>query len=214
MDIAIHGNPSQVHQVKLTELISNGFKRHGLRSTVTSDRLLHADIHVVIGPHYAKNTYLSHNNVILVDRCYYKGNPDHVSVGWMNTKGGRDFVEGEGRVRPKVRKSLGDKSLFLADFNGVVEDADIVRQHPANVSCETTLAEDIKQCDRAIGYNTTALVLAALGGLDVTCKGDTSILLDENWLNLLPYADWHNDEIESGELWHHLKLSFNQIVSQ
>ncbi len=214
MVIVIHANPTQPHQKQHARLFQQGFKRHGLKSTVTAELNIEADIHVISGPWYAKPYCLHYDNVIYLDRCYYKGNPDHVSVGWLDSTGGRTFLVGEGRQAPKIRECMGKKSLFLADYNGLTEYADIIRMHPDNKKYETTLSEDILKCNRATGYDTTALVIAALSGLDITCKGKTSILKQKNWLNLLPYADWHLDEIGSGELWDHLKLSRNQLASQ
>jgi len=52
------------------------------------------------------------------------------------------------------------------------------------------LAEDLRTHDIAIGYTTTALVQAALEGLQVVCKSPLNIMSELNWLELLPYADW------------------------
>jgi len=55
----------------------------------------------------------------LLDRCFYNSNNNHVSIGWMNSSGGRDFKIGSGKKKLIIRKSNGSKSLFLADYNGV-----------------------------------------------------------------------------------------------
>lgn len=57
----------------------------------------------------------------------------------------------------------------------------------------------------AIGYQTTALVRAALEGLDTVCLDSRNILAQPDWYELLPYADWEASEISSGEAWEHLK---------
>lgn len=123
----------------------------------------------------------------------------------MNNLGGRDFVMGVGKQLPEIKKSCGTLSLFLADYNGVCESANIIRMHPENKKNVMSLVDTLLLCDRATGYNTTALVMAALYGLKITCKGNTNILNDPNWLALLPYADWSYEQIESGELWEHLR---------
>jgi len=143
---------------------------------------------------------------VLLDRCYYGDTRNHVSIGWMNKFGGRDIKLGSGRNKLILREPIGTQSLFLADYNGVIEQADIVRLHPANQKSKTTLIEDIKRCGTATGYNTTALVKAALNGLKITCKGNNNILNEKNWIELLPYANWNYDEIKSGEVWEHLQL--------
>lgn len=163
-----------------------------------------------MGPHYAKENWRDHNRVILLDRNYYHSSNDFISIGWMNKGGGRDFVEGTGRKPPEIKKTTGNKSIFLSDYNGIIESADIIRFHPENSKSKNSLSDDLKLCNRATGYNTTALVKAALEGLEINCKGKTSILKNKNWLNLLPYADWHYNEIISGEVWEHLQLSMNQ----
>lgn len=159
-----------------------------------------------MGSNYAKHHWLNHDRVVLLDRCYFGNTRNNVSIGWMNKKGGRDFKVGSGKKPLYIRKSYGTKTLFLADYNGVIEPADIIRLHPANEHSKSTLIEDIKKCRSATGYNSTALVKAALNGLEITCKGDQSILNQKNWVELLPYANWNYKEILSGELWAHLQL--------
>lgn len=206
MVIAIHTNANYEHQRKQAEYFKQGFARHNLKAEITTSINMPADVHVVLGPNYAKAKWINHNRVILLDRNYYLSCSDHVSIGWMNKEGGRDFKVGTGKKDLIIREPNGIKSLFLADYNGVIEKADIVRLHPANKKHKTTLYEDINNCNRATGYNTTALVEAALNGLKITCKGNTSILNNKNWLKLLPYANWHYNEIKSGEVWEHLQL--------
>lgn len=123
----------------------------------------------------------------------------------MNASGGRDFAEGDGRPAPipKPRKP-GDKTIFLADYNGPIEPADTVRPHPANEKPIESLEAALERHSVAIGYGSTALVTAALMGLQIVCKDKQSIMSNPNWLNLLPYADWHYLEIASGECLTHL----------
>lgn len=167
---------------------------------------MEATIHVVLGCNYAKNYWLKHDRVVLLDRCYYNDDGEHLSVGWMNSKGGRDFVIGEGRPSLTIRESHGNKSIFLADYNGVTEPADIIRLHPCNEKHERPLIEDLKQCNEATGYNTSALVTAALEGLKINCKGEQNILTNPDWLELLPYTNWTYNEIKAGIVWAHLQL--------
>ncbi len=123
----------------------------------------------------------------------------------MNTIGGRNYKIGIGRKKLRINEPKGNSSLFLADYNGIKEQADIIRLHPANQKYESTLQNDIDKCNRATGYNTTALIQAALSGLKINCKGSNSILLNENWLELLPYANWNYNEIKNGDVWEHLR---------
>jgi len=130
---------------------------------------------------------------------------DWVSLGWMNKDGGCDYKEGEGRKKPYTLKFYRpERTIFLADYNGTVEDADVVRLHPDNKKYDKTLKYDLIRCSKAIGYQTSALVQAGLLGLEIDCRDKTNIMYQDNWLELLPYADWHYSEIQSGEAWEHL----------
>lgn len=165
---------------------------------------------MVNGPWYAKAQWMGHPRTILVDRCYYRGDPDHVSVGWMRPDGGRDFVIGEGRTQPLIKTRPSGGSIFLADYDGPVEAADTVRLHPARDEPRESLTAALRRHRVAVGYQTTALVTAALEGLHTVCKDSRSIMADPYWLQKLPYADWHYDEISDGDLWEHLRLSLSQ----
>ena len=118
----------------------------------------------------------------------------------MNADGGRDFRIGEGRAKlepadcPKSKKSI-----FLADFGGPIEHADTIRLHPNAKHEREPLRTALRRHGTAIGYNTTALVTAGLEGLEIVCKSSQSIMSQGNWLEILPYADWHFSEISSGE---------------
>lgn len=211
MRITIHTNPSQRHQREHAQWLKKGFKRHGLTLIEAHDINAEADIHIVSGPHYAKDKYINHPRVILLDRAYYHQEKlgrwqsmDWVSLGWMNKHGGRDFAVGSGRAECQCKDgSDNERSIFLADYNGTLEQADTVRLHPANKSYESTLPEILRNHGVAIGYKTSALVTAGLEGLKVICKDEANIVYNENWLELLPYADWHYSEMDEAieHLW-------------
>ncbi len=133
-----------------------------------------------------------------------------VSLGWMREDGGRRFKAGSGHSSPTrapARNTGG--SIFLADYDGPIESADTIRLHPAKQAPAETLEEALGRHSIAIGYQTTALVTAALMGLKVYCKDKRNIMSEPNWLELLPYADWSYKEIESGEAWEHLSDSLS-----
>lgn len=133
---------------------------------------------------------------------------DWVSIGLMRADGGRHFGIGHGR-EPITAKAgpLGSGSIFLADYNGPTEDADTVRLHPARGQYSEPLPDVLSRHARAIGYQTSALVTAGLMGLEVDCRDKRNIMAEPNWLDLLPYADWHYSEIQNGDAWQHLKQS-------
>lgn len=214
MRIVIHINTHLSHQIEHGELFYRGFKRHGLDSVITADPEMEGDVHVISGPHYAKHFWLNHPHTILLDRCHYRGNPESVSIGWMDQGGGRIWHKGEGRPPPEIRyNASGDKTIFLAEYHGVTERADTIRRHPADETHDRDLIEVLREHRTAIGYNTSSLVTAALEGLDIVCKSKQNIMSQDNWLELLPYSDWYLSEIESGEVWEHLQSSPNQLLS-
>ena len=187
--------------------MKKGFKRHGLSLNITSNINEPGDIHIVSGPHYAKYRWIG-SPAILLDRAYYKTGPKPVgmfsmpcvSLGWLRPDGGRYFIEGFGREPPVIKepKTTGG-TIFLADYDGPIEMADEIRFHPANKNSNESLLDVLRRHKTAIGYQTTALVTAALEGLSIICKDPRNIMYESNWLNLIPYADWHYTEIESGE---------------
>ena len=212
MRIAFHFNPAQEHQREHAQWLSAGCKRHGLTLTVTDDRHLPADLHIVSGPHYAKSAWLHDPMVLLLDRAYYHEEKtgrwksmDWVSLGWLRPDGGRRFRVGSGRTAPVVesRPETGG-TIFLVDYGGQIEQADTVRRHPADEAPTETLHAALRRHRTAIGYGTTALVSAALAGLEIVCKDARNIMSEQNWVELLPYADWHWTEIENGEALEHL----------
>jgi len=146
--------------------------------------------------------------VIALDRDYYRGNPDNVSLGWLRADGGRDFRMGRYRTPPvPLPHKCSKASIFLADYNGRIDyDADEIRLHPSTSGPpRLTLDEALQPYGVAIGYRTSALVTAALAGLRVVCRDKRNIMARPDWLDILPYADWHKSDIESGDAWEHLR---------
>lgn len=133
----------------------------------------------------------------------------------MTPDGGRDFTAGAGRTPPPVKDPKGPgPSIFLADYNGPIEPADTVRLHPAAQKYDESLSDALSRHNVAIGYTTTALVDAALEGLRIVCKDHRHILARPDWLDVLPWADWSENEISSGELWAHLQPSLDRLSNR
>ena len=207
MRVNIHTNQLP-HQIKYAHGLRLGFQRCGIDADVVMSPDGDADIHVVLGPWFAKARWLGHPRVILLDRSYYRPSPDHVSLGWMRPDGGRYFAKGTGRKPPEVKPlKASQRKLFLADYGSPVGGGD-VRYHPDDdrrpAGQPQSLLEHLKPYGVAVGRETTALVVAALEGLQVECLGTRNILSEPDWLELLPYADWSYEEIASGEAIKHL----------
>lgn len=213
MDITIHVNPAQPHQLEHAEWFKKGLKRHGIMLRITPDIKQDSDYHIVSGNHYAKDYWIGHPRTIWLDKRLYRDgekpagmkSDSFVSLGWLRPDGGRKFKLGENRKSPTIKERQSNHgTIFLADYCGPVEKADTVRLHPAQQNNDEPLIAALHRHRTAIGYQTTALITAALEGLNTVCKDQRSIMADPYWHQLLPYADWHYSEIESGEAWEHL----------
>ena len=217
MDIAFHTATSQSHQLEHFQWFEQGFKRLGIKFRIL-DIYGDADFHIISGPNFAYREWLGKPNVLMIDRAFWHPEKtglwqsmDWISIGWLQPNGSRIFNIGNGRKAPEVasRKSEGG-TIYLRDYQSdYEEEADTVRYHPSERKSEETLDQALERHSVAIGYKTSALVTAALKGLEVICKDERNIMSEPNWLELLPYADWHFSEIQSGEalecLWSSLK---------
>src|SRR5574341_606899 len=132
MVVAVHVNPAQPHQLEHGAWLRKGIERHGLKVEVTSSPTMHADFHIVSGPHYAKRFWQQHSRTVLLDHSYYHEersgrwhSMDWVSLGWMREDGGRRFNVGSGRMPPPIEDLAADAgTIFLADYGGPIEPAD------------------------------------------------------------------------------------------
>jgi hypothetical protein len=180
--IAIHTNPSLGHQVDFAHALVAGFKVHGHHPFITNERTARgADLHVVLGPHYA----LSENrnrNTIMLDRAFWGDDKQHVSLAWLDDAGERMFKRTDTEnMRPGAqcpvlapRKTKFRKAVILADYGRDIT-ADVAeagryyevetRLHPAERGAAEPLQAVLDRSDVAIGYRGTALVQAATSGL-------------------------------------------------
>jgi len=126
----------------------------------------------------------------------------------MKENGEREYKIGSKSKHQPVKiktRGSGAGTIFLADYNGPIHQADTIRLHPDNGTTKERLIDAIRRHDTAIGYRTTALITAAIEGLNIICMDENHILNDPKWPEILPWADWHYSQIESGEAWEHLK---------
>ena len=205
--IVFHCNYGMPHQVRQAESMVKGAARHGDVIDVTNDRTRQADVHIVSGPWFAKREHLTSDNVILIDRAYVDVKNHGVSIGWMDSDGGRYFTAGEGKPKIEIAEQrTGSRSIYLEDYEYKEPiRCDATRCHPARVMSDEGLMQCLDRYDIAAGYNSTSLVTAALMGLRIDCRGKQNILMQHNWLEALPYADWNQTTIENGDLWAHLQ---------
>ena len=217
----IHTNPNLKHQIEFAEYLSHGLRKHNVTPTITSDRNAQGDIHIVLGPHYAKQECLNHRTILL-DRGFW-GNPAvDVSLAWMTKNGGRVMVEGaDHRPKPELQPWIyGDKVIELVDFGKQPTTGHAYRLHPTTSKPTETLLTALDYHDIAVGGVGTAMVTAAIYGLPVVCLDNRSVCLPisskstnpidiirpcrEQWLNNLSCMNWSGSEIESGEAFEYL----------
>lgn len=212
--VSIHTNRSLEHQVRVANSLNDGFKRLGYDSQVTDRATDDSDIHVVIGPHYAKQQNL-HKKTILVDRAFW-GDPDYISLAWMKPDGGRIYLTGcpDDRPKPELKPmKKGRRKLLLLDYGGSAGvTADEVRRHPSEQKPTEPLSCALDRNDIAMGHLTTALVDAAIHGLYTIALSANSPVKGiehfgrKQWLNDLSYMNWNDAELRSGEALKHLCL--------
>jgi hypothetical protein len=184
----IHYNPGLPHQCDH----AGAFQAAGFDIT-TDPREEHPGIHVVSGPHYAFKHWVGEPNVLMIDRAWW-GDPDFVSLGWLQSDGSRTFAEPAAKQpsrsypEPQLWKTREQSALVLADFGQDV--CDIVskaksrfhyvrvRYHPADPRGrnQTSLESALAVSDVAIGSASSALVEAVLQGVPVICLDPDNVV--------------------------------------
>lgn len=215
MLIVYHANHTQPHQIEHGEWFKAGFKRHGLSLEITADIYKEADIHIVSGPHYAKRQWLN-ARTILLDKRYYREGPKpvgmasdpYVSLGWMTKTGHHIILRGEGRPPPEIGTNAGQGTIYLCEYGELPPQGfDTVRRHPDDEKSAESLTDALSRHKTAYGHNTTALIKAALMGLDTVCFDPNYIMNRPDWREALPYADWGYYEFDKAinHLWQQIR---------
>lgn len=196
------------HQVEFGEYVESGLARFSVATEITTDAAKPADMHVVIGPHYAKHQWLGHPRVLLIDRCFWGHHREYISIGWMTTDGGRVYPSNMPGDRPKPilhEKKCGSRVIELVDYGRAPRcEADTIRYHPADRPCHTPLCDALDNHDIAVGHSTSALVTALAMGLRVIATDNRHPVYNyasvgrDQVFNNLSYANWHGGEIATG----------------
>ena len=223
----IHFNPRLQHQVDHAE----AFKACGFG--VTSSPTDEADIHVISGPWFAYSQWRNHPRCLMIDRGWW-GDPNYVSIGWLQTDGSRKFASGD-KPRPvpvyEPWKTRDYSCLILADYGQDIADLYYaachrfgcvrVRKHPAD---ET---QPVAPLSSALRLHDVAICTSGSAGFEAIMQGLPTICLDphnpiapvcsasidaplykgerDEWLHGMSYKQWSLAEIASGEAWEHLK---------
>jgi hypothetical protein len=192
-----------------------------------------ADCHVVSGPWFAKSRWQGHPRVLMIDRAYW-GDPDCVSIGWLQADGSRKFATGTApRPKPELEpwKTREDSCLILADYLEDVADKETqaqrrfvtvqTRLHPtSNTSRNVTAVSDaIRLRDVVVAGKGTACFDAILQGVPVICDPENACAdvathdFDaplfrgdrSEWLHEMSYKQFSLSEIADGTAWNLLK---------
>ena len=197
------------HQVAYGAAVKSGFERFGVDAEITHKTDKPGDIHVCIGPNFALR-YWRNSRTLLLDRAYW-GDPKRVSAHWL--KGGeRSWLAGdlEPRDHPELKpEKTGDKTIYFCDYGEKPPQGqfDTVRRHPADAASPESLSKALSRHDKAAGVRSTALVSAAIAGLQVETSDPHSLVYPlcngvdrEQWITALAWHNWSLKEIESGEM--------------
>jgi hypothetical protein len=230
--VVAHINPSLPHQVEHGQVLTYGFKRHGIDLHVTADITAKADIHLISGPWYAYDAWVGKPDVLWLDRTYYGDAHDVVSLGWMRPDGSRNFCNdektaGKGDLPTlKPMKKHRRCAVVFGDY-GMDHRAQLAyarhkydsvwyRPHPQDTRpapcfpLRGSLDDVWKIADVAIGHSSTVLVEAQIEGLFVESTDSRHVVHytddRESWLKRLSWAQWSLAEIEQGAFWDHLCL--------
>lgn len=208
---AILVNPALSHQLDHARAWRAGLKRHGIDLVVTHDRDYQADMLILSGPNYAP-TRRGDDNVLYIDRAYW-GDPDSVSIHWLND--GEKVFTGCTADRPHpalLPYRTSQKRIYLCDYGHRARGHyDAVRLHPTEGGTGS-LQEAMQGYGVAVGRRTTALVDAAIAGLVVETDDEHSPVwpirgLKGNrgdWITGLAWHNWSLTEIEEGDAWAYL----------
>jgi hypothetical protein len=227
MQKVIHYNPKLQHQVDHAQ----AFQRCGFEASSTPE--CEADVHVISGNWFAYNRWKHHPRTLMIDRAYW-GDPEYVSIGWLQPDGSRKFACGDKpRHSPQMMpwKSREVSCIVLADYDQDISEiatqassrfASVqIRRHPSEgVAHQGKLTDWLKLRDVCIFSSGTAGFEAVRLGVPSICLDPRNPIApvcanamdaelyrgDRNtWLHELSYKQWSLAEIASGEAWEHLK---------
>lgn len=187
--VVIHTNLALAHQREWAEALEQGIRACGDHAIVTSDRDLAGDVHIVQGPHYARQRWIGHPRVVWLDRCFWGDATQHVSLAWMRSDGSRIFPQGvaESRPSPELQpwKEREESILVLADYGQDISqvlkavrlrfDRVYSRYHPADrrpasgINIEGELSTALSLVDAVAGHATTAITAAVIAGVPAIC---------------------------------------------
>lgn len=230
VSVVIHSNPHLPNQIESAGWLKQGFDRHGLDCEITADKHAPGDIHVIQGPWYAYQEWISKpDNVLWLNRCFFGSGRFDLSIGWLRPDGTRDFRHTDksepNGVLPELRplKPQQQSAVVFGDYGREVQarhwlvDARetyapvYMKYHPA--SSETynftlKLEEAWQRCDVAIGGQSTVLVEAAIQGLHVFSHDPDHVVQGmtdrQDWLTKLSWCQWSSEQLINGDFWDHL----------
>ena len=226
MKLLFHYNPGLQHQVDH----AHAFADCGFDITPTPDG--DADVHVVSGPYFALRQWRAHPHVLVIDRAWW-GDPDCISIGWLQPDGTRKFAMcgTEPRPQPSVMpwKTRECSAIILADYKQDIDEIDRlasqrfvhvrIRRHPAEEQPIHKLHDMLTLSDVCIGHSGSAIFEAIVLGVPTICTDPQNVcapvcagnILDDElwrgnraaWLHAMSYRQFNLNEIDTA--WELLK---------
>lgn len=223
----IHYNCNLQHQIDHAQ----AFRACGFDST-PSPYVEMPGVHVISGPYFAYDKWKNHPQTLMIDRAWW-GDPDCVSIGWLQPDGTRKFATGtDPRAIPEIEPwRTGESSvLILADYDQDTTAIKVfaqerfetvtIRRHPAEHPSMVPLTEALMHTDVCIGHSGSALFDAIRMGVPTICTDPLNECIPacsswvngklyrgsrDAWLHDMSYKQFSLAEIADGTAWRLLK---------
>ncbi len=214
---AIHASPGQPHQLDFARALQSGFAKHAQASSIDTTGEAAADVHVCLGPWFALKRWQYDPQVLYLDRCYWGDPASVVSLHWLENAEKCSTWNTAPRPVPQVKpyRQGPERAIYLCDYGEFPPPRFAhFRRHPEDKPGQPTLQQHLEGYTVAHGRRTTALVAAAIEGLQVVSVDRHSPVYPISgqtdrcritWLKGLAWHNWSRDEIASGAAWEYLK---------
>lgn len=158
-------------------------------------------VHVISGPHFAYKKWKDYPQTLMIDRAWW-GDPEYVSLGWLQSDGSRKFASGDTpRPVPEMAdwKDGDQTAIILADYQQDTTAIEVlararfetvtVRQHPADQKTDEPLLDAIGRHNVCIGHSGTAIFEAIKMGVPTICTDPLNECAPvcSSWVNGEPY---------------------------
>jgi hypothetical protein len=228
MQGVMYYNPKRLHQVDH----ARAFESCGFKASIGLIKP-EPEVCVISGPYYMYDAMKHHPRTLMIDRAWW-GDPEYISIGWLQEDGSRTFATGEApRPKPEYEawKTREVSCIILADYRQDISEiatqassrfASVqIRRHPAEgVAHQGKLTDWLRLRDVCICTSGTAGFEAIRLGVPTICLDPDNPIAPvcsnsidaelyrgdrSDWLHQMSYKQWSLAEIASGQAWEHLQ---------